>query len=88
MQYPNSTSFSYDVHIVNGKEQTKDAFTWVAPAGSFPFQQYATITDRKSTKGQTPGANGTMPPGVTPMKIISIQDLIKNAQKPNQKKKK
>jgi outer membrane lipoprotein-sorting protein len=85
---PFATSFSYDIHVMTGREQSKDAFTWVAPPGSFPCQSYPTLLDPKPGKAQPVDPSAGMPPGVKPMKIISIQDLIKNAQKPNQKKKK
>ncbi len=82
------SSFSYDVHVMTGREQTKNAFTWVAPDGSFPYQQYQPFLNGKGGKVHPATPDGVMPPGITPMKIISIQDLTKSAQKPNQKKKK
>lgn len=84
---PEATSFSYDVHVMRGREQTKDAFTWVPPAGSFAYQQFPTMLDPKGGKLVAPEPNGAMPPGVTPMKVISLQELMKNAKKPNGKKK-
>jgi hypothetical protein len=82
---PAATSYSYDVHVMRGREQTKDPFTWVAPAGSFAYQQFPTYIDPKGGRVQAPSPSGTMPDGVKPMKVISIQDLIKNAKKPKKK---
>lgn len=85
---PSPMSFSYDVHVMRGKEQTKDAFTWVAPTGSFAYQQFPTVLDPKGGKLTAPDANANMPQGITPMKIFSIQELMKNAQKADKKRKK
>jgi hypothetical protein len=83
---PAPTAFSYDVHVMRGREQTKDAFAWVAPAGAFPYQQYPTAFAGTGGKVQPGDPAANMPAGITPMKIISIQDLMKNAKKPNKKK--
>lgn len=82
---PAPASYSYDVHVMRGREQTKDPFTWVPPAGSFAYQQYPTFLDPKGGTIQPPDPNAALPPGVKPMKIISIQELMKNAKKPKKR---
>lgn len=86
-----STSrFSYDNHVRRDKEMTRDAFAWVAPPNSFPFTSYPSAFDSKVPKslGQPGDTSTAMPPGITPMKVISLQDLMKNAKKNTQKQQK
>jgi outer membrane lipoprotein-sorting protein len=82
------TAYSYDVHVMRGREQTKDAFTWVPPTGAFQYQNFPNAFDRQVDRKQAPAPPNGMPPGVTPMKVYSIQELLKNAKDAEKKRKK
>jgi outer membrane lipoprotein-sorting protein len=85
---PAASVFSYDVHVLRGREQTKDAFAWIPPTGAFPYQHFPNAFDRNLPKSGSADAKAGMPAGVTPMKVYSIQDLIKNGKEAEKKRKK
>jgi len=85
---PRTVSTAYDVHVMRGREQTKDPFTWISPSGAFQYQKFPDAFDRKFEGKNAPAPTGAMPPGVTPMKVYSIQDLLKNAKEAKKKQKK
>src|SRR5579872_3123629 len=75
--------FSYDNHVHPKREWTKDAFVWVAPAGSFQYQQYPSVFEPTRGAATLGASAAVIKHGIKHMKIIPFKDLLKHARKPN-----
>jgi hypothetical protein len=79
---PRAIRMAYENHVILDKEPPKDSFTWVTPSNAFLYQERTSILDPNKVIKPTAGAASYIPPGSTkPIKIISLEEAIKQGQK-------
>lgn len=76
--------FVYENHVFLDRDLPKDVFKWVAPPGSFAYQEYPSLLNpRGGTSAAVAGAITMY--GQKPMKIIPYDKMMKDAWKKQKK---
>jgi hypothetical protein len=73
---------SYENHVYLDRDLPKDVFKWVAPTGSFQYQDYPSVLNPTGgTSAAVAGTTVVPPNGQKPMKITPFEEIMKKAWK-------